>query len=104
MYSFSHTEDATEPSFQVKAVVRSQGKFTEAAAIRILASRGVKFSAQKGKARRESPMQHWASDQETPAHLKYVVLEKDTLLGNRAWAKVDFLVHYCGYTLIDERL
>jgi hypothetical protein len=87
----------------MEAVVRYEGKFTEVQAVRILASRGVFFSKIPGKARNETPLAYLEKREEVPAGLKYVVLPKNILLGNRAWGKIDFLVNYCGYTLKDER-
>jgi hypothetical protein len=103
MNLYSTTPEATEPSSKMEAVVRYQGKFTEVQAVRILASRGVFFSKIPGKARNETPIAFLTKSEEVPTSLKYVVLPKGILLGNRAWGKIDFLVNYCDYTLIDER-
>ena len=103
MNLYSKTPEAIEPSSKMEAVVRSKGRFTELQAVRILASKGVLFSKIPGKARKETPIAFLEKREAVPSSLKYVVLPKDILLGNRAWGKVDFLVNYCGYSLIDER-
>ena len=101
---FIKTKNATEPTFQKEAVVRYNGRtLDELNSVRILWSRGVLFSSSKGKARRESPLAYLQRGGDVPSHLRNVVLTKHTQLGNKLWGRVDFLVNYCDYRLLDER-
>ncbi len=92
-------------SFSQKgAIVRYKGRsLDELNSVRILWSNGIKFSASKGKARRESPLSHLQKGHVAPSRLRCIVLTKQSSPGNKLWGRIDFLVNYCGYVLLDER-
>lgn len=104
MVIITNTDEATVPSSQSEAVVRYEGRdLDELNCVRILWGRGILFSGNPGRARRESPIPHLNKGKKVPSNLKFVVLTGQVALGNKLWGRIDFLVNHCGYKLLDER-
>lgn len=101
---FIQTDVAAEPSFKIEAAVTVEGKRSyERACVRILNKHGILFSAKKGRARRETPMDFLIHGWAVPVNLKHVVLVKGVHPGIKLWGRIDYLLNYCGYRLLDER-
>ena len=98
------TNDVAVLSSQKGSVARFEGRsLDEIQSVRILWSKGIRFSRSKGRARKKSPLEFLMRDETVPRELCNVVLTKGTSLGNKCWGRIDHLVKYCGYQLRDER-
>lgn len=101
---FTNTDEATVPSSQSETVVRYEGReLDELDCVRILWAKGILFSGNPGRARRESPLPYLKRGEKVPSNLKFVVLTGQVAPGNKLWGRIDFLVNHCGYQLLDER-
>lgn len=97
-------ENVTEFSSQKRAVARYEGRtLDETKSVQILWSKGIQFSSSKGKARRQSPLHFLKNGEMVPHQFRNIVLTNHSQTGIKCWGRIDFLVKYCGYRLIDER-
>ena len=72
--------------------------------VRILHEHGVLFSEKKGKTRRETPYKYLEEQGQVPQNLKHIILTETIQPGIKLWARIDYLINFKGYRLIDERL
>ncbi|MEM7375596.1 MAG: hypothetical protein AAF587_43785 [Bacteroidota bacterium] len=101
---FIQTDVTVEPSFKTEATVMGEGSHSyELACINILFRHGILFSAKKGRARRDTPADFLRQGRAVPVNLKHVVLVRGLQPGIKLWGRIDFLLNYRGYKLLDER-
>ena len=107
MSIYSTTVDVAQANSQKGSAIRFEGRSLDIkTSITILWSKGVRFSKNNDKSRRTHPLDVMRKEgkQVVPTAFRFVTLTKNTEpLGNKSWGRIDFLVKYCGFRLVDER-